>query len=144
MAFRLEEIQESIIEHLEGLSSFGWHEQAIPDTQTVRRVNNRIVPYFAYQFGDLFGEGAKNMGSVQGDDYVLPIYVQSVAPDPKTVRKMGNLVNAGMIGASFDWAGSVRKRPGGAIFPITASNGATEAYQFACSFGLLVQIADDK
>lgn len=137
----LEDTQQEIIDLLESLSGFTWHEQAIPDGQSVKKVNGEITPYFAYQFGDIIAEGATNFGNVLLDDYQQPFYVQAIAGDATTARKMAAHVTQKTLGARFEHGGVIRKRPGGAPFPITASNGATEAYAHAISFTLLVDLA---
>lgn len=115
-------------------------EQGIPDVQTVRRnTAGDIEPYIAIQFGDLQQQGATSFVGPRGDDYVMPFYAQCIAPEAGIARGLQNkLVNV-LLGEGFPWSGNVRKRPGGAMFPMTNSNSATEAYTAPSSFGLLVQ-----
>lgn len=141
MAFSLEEIQEAIIEHLEDEFVQDLHEQGIPDIQTVRRVNGNIEPYIAYSFGQPREQGGKSMIGPWGHDYVLPIYMQVIAPTPKVARQLGNKLVRVLIGANFDWAGQIRQMSGGPILPITQSNGATEAYMQPMSFGVVIQLS---
>lgn len=118
-------------------------EQAVPDTSTVlRNSEGAIDPYIAIQFGDLQQGYTSNMASVRGDDYILPIYTQAVGPTPKIARQVANRVVDKLLGKTFTYAGNIRKRPGGGMFPIVATNGATEAYMFPASFGLLIQWAE--
>lgn len=141
-----EQVQEDILEYLEGI----FHarnqkvvEQSIPNSQTVlRNSQGQIEPYIAIQFGDLQEGRLHNMAGPRGDDYVMPVYTQVIAPSPKIARRIANRLRNAMIGASFGWTGSVRKRPGGGMFPIVTSNGATEAYQMPASFGVLIQYAE--
>lgn len=116
-------------------------EQGIPDINTVRRneTTGEIEPYIAIQFGDLQQQGATSFVGPRGDDYVMPLYAQCIAPEAGIARGLQNkLVNV-LLGEGFPWSGNVRKRPGGAMFPMTNSNSATEAYTAPSSFGLLVQ-----
>lgn len=136
--------QDEAITLLKSLSPLKWVEQGIPDgTNVERRADGKIKPYFAYQFGDTQQEGSRSFHGPKGDDYVVPLYVQCVAPSAGEARAMANLVTMGALGATFTYGGSLRKRPGGALWPIIASNAAIEAYEAAISFGLLVQLIDD-
>lgn len=115
-------------------------EQGIPDIDTVRRNSaGEIEPYIAVQFGDLQQQGATSFVGPRGDDYVMPVYFQCIAPEAGIARGIQNkLVNV-LLGEGFPWSGNVRKRAGGAMFSMTNSNSATEAYTAPSSFGLLVQ-----
>lgn len=116
-------------------------EQGIPDINTVRRnaTTGEIEPYIAIQFGDIQQQGARSFVGPRGDDYVMPLYAQCIAPEAGVARGLQNkLVNV-LLGEGFPWSGNVRKRPGGAMFTMTNSNSATEAYTAPSSFGLLVQ-----
>lgn len=138
----LTDIQQDIASLLETLPVVV-EEQAIPDIATVKRnAAGAIVPYIAYQFGDLQQGYRFNMASVRGDDYIMPIYTQAVGPTPKIAREGANAIIGLLLGATFDWTGNIRKRPGGGMFPIVSTNGATEAYMFPASFGLLIQLAE--
>lgn len=115
-------------------------EQGIPDIYTVRRnASGAIDPYIAIQFGDLQQGRAYAMSGARNDDYILPIYIQCIAPTVKIARQLQNKLMDVFLGADFPWSGSVRKRAGGGMFTMTNSNSATEAYTFPCSFGLTVQ-----
>lgn len=115
-------------------------EQGVPDIKTVKRnPAGDIDPYIAIQFGDLQQGRATSMAGPRGDDYILPIYVQCIAPEVEIARALQNKILDVMLGAGFPWSGNVRKRPGGGMFTMTNSNSATEAYTFPASFGLTVQ-----
>ncbi len=115
-------------------------EQGIPDINTVRRnTAGDIDPYIAVQFGDLQQGASRSFVGPRGDDYVMPIYFQCIAPEAGIARGLQNKLVDILLGEGFPWSGSVRKRPGGAMFPMTNSNSATEAYTAPSSFGLLVQ-----
>ena len=72
----------------------------------------------------------------------MPVYMQSVGPDPKTARKVSNKVVDKMLGLSVPYGGQVRKRAGGGMYPIISSTGAQEAAVFPISFGIPLQILD--
>lgn len=136
----IQETQESVLTLLRDELAQPVIEQGIPDIETVERNTvGDIDPYFAVQFGDLQNSTGKSFMGPRGHDYDMPIYVQCIAPDPSTARKLQNKMVDVMLGVSFDWSGDMAKRPGGGMFPMTNSNSATEAYVTASSFGLPVQ-----
>lgn len=115
-------------------------EQGVPDIETVRRnPSGQIDPYIAIQFGDLQQGRAYSFVGPRGDDYIMPMYLQCIAPKIDIARGLHNKVLDVLLGEDFPWSGNVRKRPGGGMFTMTNSNSATEAYTFPASFGLLVQ-----
>jgi hypothetical protein len=139
-----ETIQEDILAFLNDAIAQPVIEQSIPDSQTVLRNSaGDIQPYVAVQFGDSQQQGSRAMAGPLGDDYVIPIYTQAIGPTPKIARQIANRVRAALLGAAFEWSGTLRKRPGGGMFPITSSNGATECYQTPASFGLMYQFKVD-
>lgn len=137
----IDQTQEEILALLDTSFVQNIVEQGIPDINTVIRnsITGKIDPYIAIQFGDLQNARGKSMVGPRGHDYALPIYLQCIAPDPKVARKLQNKLVDVLLGEGFPWSGSMEKRPGGGIFPMTNSNSATEAYVAASSFGLLVQ-----
>lgn len=135
-------IQDQVFEALDNAIPQPLYEQGIPDADTIKKVNGKVQPYVALQFGDLQDRlRGKGFVGVRNDDYELPIYIQVVAADPDKARKIasGPVLDA-MLGLSFDWTGEVRKRSGGGMWPVTNSNGATEAYLFPSSWALTVQL----
>ena len=54
-------------------------------------------------------------------------------------RQLWSRVLELLLGKQFSWTAEARKRPGGALFPITNTDNATEAFSFAASFGLPIQ-----
>lgn len=134
-------IQEGIIALLESSFAQPLVEQAIPDSKTVLRneVTGDIDPYIAYSFGDMQQGQAHSMAGPRWDDYETPIYIQVVAPEAGIARRLGNKVRDVLTGESVPWSGSIRKRPGGGMFPLVASTGATEGYIMPASFGVLIQ-----
>lgn len=140
----LTEIQDTVFDHLEAALPMKLYEEAIPDADSVKKekATGKIIPYVALQFGDLQDRiSGRSFSGVRGNDYELPIYVQVVAAVPRTARRIAsdNILDA-MLGFSTDWSGEVRKRPGGGMWPIVNSNGATEAYLFPSSWAVTVQI----
>lgn len=115
-------------------------EQGVPDIETVRRnPSGQIDPYIAIQFGDLQQGRTYSFVGPRGDDYVMPLYFQCIAPKAGIARDLYNKLLDVFLGEDFPWSGNVRKRAGGGMFTMTNSNSATEAYSFPASFGLLVQ-----
>lgn len=134
-------IQEAFLTVLENGLPQKVVEQSIPDVDTVERdeKSGMVIPYVSVQFGDLQQGRGYSFSGPRGDDYILPIYVQAVAPTPAIARRVGNLVRSVILGSDVKFSGSVRKRAGGGMFPIVSSNGATEAYVMPASFGVLIQ-----
>lgn len=140
MASNISSIQKAILAYLSDSFTQPVIEQGIPDAQTVRRNNlGAIDPYIAIQFGDLQQGRNRSMAGTRGDDFILPMYFQCIAPTPEIARGIQNKVLDVLLGASFPWSGDVRKRPGGGMFTMTNSNGATECYAMPSSFGVVVQ-----
>lgn len=136
------DIQDAILDHLRSEIPQPVYEQAIPDSTNVRKVNGKIVPYVAIQFGDLQRKaGGNTYAGVRTYDYELPIYIQACSADASTTRRIASrsILNA-MLGLKLDGTGEVRKRPGGAMFPMVNSNAATEAYVFPSSWAVTIQI----
>ena len=133
-------IQEDIIAFLDASFPEPLVEQAVPDSRTVRRNGaGDVDPYIAYSFGDLQQGRAYSMAGPRGDDYEMPIYTQVIAPNAAIARRLGNKLRDVLLGAGVPCSGSIRKRPDGGMFPLVASNGATEAYIMPASFGVLIQ-----
>lgn len=140
MASQISGIQENILSYLDAQFVQPIVEQGIPDVYTVmRNSSGAIEPYIALQFGDLQQGRAYSMSGPRGDDYVMPMYFQCIAPTVKIARGLHNKLMDVLLGEGFPWSGNVRKRPGGGMFTMTNSNAATEAFTFPASFGLLVQ-----
>lgn len=138
----ISDVQDAILEHLEDSIPQMVVEQAIPDAQTVLRDSKgNVQVYVALQFGDLQrAYTGQAVAGVRHDDYELPVYIQVVAPQPKIARKLASdkILDA-MLGFSTDGTGEVRKRPGGGMWPILSSNGATAGYLFPSSYAVTVQ-----
>ena len=140
MASNISGIQASILTYLDTQFAQPVVEQGIADSETVlRNAAGGIDPYIAIQFGDLQQGRTRSMIGARGDDYILPMYFQCIAPTPAIARGLQNKVMDVMLGKQFPWAGDVRKRPGGGMFSTTNSSSATEAYTMPSSFGLVVQ-----
>ena len=131
---------EEVLTYLENNLTQPVIEQAFIDANTVLRDNQgRVKPFVAVSFGDLQQGYIHNMATVTGDDYTLPLRVQAVGPTPKVTRQLWSRVLELLLGKQFSWTAEARKRPGGALFPITNTDNATEAFSFAASFGLPIQ-----
>lgn len=144
MAFSLDQIEEDILAYLDTTVFPGQEvvEQAIPDINTVQRdALGKIKPYVTVQIGDIQPWGSTSFVGPRGDDYVLPLYLQVVSPVPRTGRRIRSRGIDVFLGASFDWAGQIRKRVSGGQMPITNSDGAVECYIYPLSFGIVIQLA---
>lgn len=144
MAYSIEAIQDDLLAYLETTMVLPVIEQGIPDIGTLKLTDaGQVSPFYAIQFGHLQRGKAYSFAGPRGDDYVLPFYTQSVAPEIRLARRMGNAMTNAVLGMSFDWAGQVRIRAEGWSYPITSSTASTEAYQMPASFGILVQVSDE-
>lgn len=141
----LVEIQDFIFDHLKTKIPQPLYEQGIPDADTVIKVGGKVQPYVALQFGDLQERASgRGFSGVRYNEYDLPIYIQVVAADPRVARKIASEgVLSAMLGLQTAWTDEVRKRPGGGMWPIANSNGATEAYLVPSSWAVVVQITDE-
>lgn len=144
MALNIVDVQDHVLEALRDAIPQKVVEQGIPDRDTVERVNGVIRPYVAIQFGDILERvSGRTLVGVRSNDYEVMVYVQAVAPDASVARRIafGNVYDA-LLGLQVEGSGELRQRRGGAVWPISASNGATEAYMVATSFGLTVQMLE--
>lgn len=136
----LNQTQEEILTLLRSEFAQPIVEQGVPDIDTVlRNPSGQIDPYIAIQFGDLQQGRAFSFVGPRGDDYVMPVYFQCIAPKVGIARDLHNKLLNVFLGEYFPWSGNVRKRPGGGMFTMTNSNSATEAYTMPASFGVPVQ-----
>lgn len=137
----LQAIQEEILTELETQFVEEVYEIAIPNSTTLKKSGaGRFQPYITIQFGDLQQGINRNMASTRNDDYYMPVYIQFVAHEAKTARQLYNKCIDKMLSFKPKYASEMTKRPGGSMFPVVSDTGATEAYLFACSFSVTVQI----
>ena len=144
MTLNIFDVQEALLSALKSGVPHRVEELSIPDSDSVLRDSRgKVTPYIAVQVGDLQVDyEGRGLISNRYDDYELPIYIQCVAGDAKGCRKMASQVYDALLGYKASWTGQVRKRPGGLMWPLLASNGATEAYMFPTSFAVTVQLAE--
>lgn len=142
MSFSLDDIPDQFLTELRSqMGAIRLEEQAIPDIDTlIRDQAGRVEYYICVQIGDEQPQGGRSFIGPWGDDYVMPIYIQVVGPEPKNVRKVANKVKRVMLGWTSDYSSEVRKRATGRIFPLSNSDGATEAYVYPVSFGVPLQL----
>ena len=137
----LQAIQEEILGELDTQFVQPIYEVGIPNSATlIRNAQKKVDPYLTIQFGDIQQGFARNMASSRNDDYYMPVYIQFVAPTAKIAREMYNRCIDKMLSFKPQYASELTKRPGGSMFPVQSDTGATEAYLFACSFSVTVQI----
>lgn len=142
MAYSLDQIQSNAEAALKAIvPAQQVDEKAVPDIKQVAfNANGSFDPFITYQFGDLQPWGPTSFTGPLGDDYVMPWRIQVTAPTMDLARRIGNQVLFGVLGQSFAWAGQVRKRVSGAIYPLHNSDGSSEAFIMPMSFGLVVQL----
>lgn len=142
MTFTLDTIPEAFLQFLrEQMGGIQIEEQAIPDIDTLERDPAGKVPYYiCVQFADEIPEGGKSFIGPWGDDYVMPVYIQVVGPVAPNTRKIANRLKRIALGWRTEYSSELRKRALGRIFPLTNSDGATEAYVYPVSFGIPLQL----
>lgn len=136
------QVQDGILNHLRAQVPQRVVEQAVEDNQTVQKVNGKVVPYVAIQFGSLSPrQRGRTFAGVRTFDHDLSIQVQVIAATQTIARKImyDNVYNA-IVGLSLPWTGEVYPDRIGGVFPIVTSNGATEAYQYASGFRVTLQL----
>lgn len=139
----LDTTQDAIIDYLNDIVAAKVEEHAIPDSTTVpRSPDGKVVPYVAVQFGDVIQTGNRSFDGPLYDDYTLPVYLQVVTSTPRESRRLANFLSGKFLGQDFPYSGSVRKRLGGAQFPMEGTNVGVEAFVNPLSFGVLVQLAN--
>lgn len=141
MALNLDSIQTAIFNYLDDQLAQPLVETGIPDATTVLRdTNGRVRNYVVIQFGDEVQRGTRNFAGTRNDDYEMPIYLQAISADPRISRQIANRIKDVFLGFSAPFTGEVRKRPGGAMFPVHSSTGAAEAFMFPASFAVTLQL----
>lgn len=120
------------------------YEEGIPDADTVRKVNGKVVSYAAIQPGmpQRLASG-RGFTGVRNNDYHMPFQIQVISANASEARKIacGVLFDAA-LGYMRQYTGETDQRPGGQLFSITTSNGATEAYQYAVGFAFPLQLTE--
>lgn len=143
MPFSLTVTEQKIIDFIRDtvFPAYDCYEEAVPDIDTLKRdTNNELVPYITFQIGDPQPWGSSSFAGPRGDDYSLPVRWQAVVPEPPMGRAIRGMGIDKFLGASFPWAGNIRKRVSGGQFPLKSSDGAVEAYLYPASFGIVVQM----
>src|SRR5690606_5011681 len=108
MAFSSDEIQDEILEYLQGQFVQPVRDDYLPNTETVaRNALGEIEPYLVVQFGDLQPQNAYAMSGSWDDDYGMPVYVQCISADPKIGRRLANKCIRVLLGRSFPWSGQI-------------------------------------
>lgn len=144
--FSLEQIEQEVIDSLKNDVFPGQdvYEEAVPDNlEMVRRpVSGQLIPYVTIQVEDTQPWGSRSFMGPMGDDYVLPVRYQVIAPTPEIGRQLRSFALQRFLGLSFDWAGQIRKRVSGGSLTMKNSDGAVECYIYPASFGIVVQLAE--
>lgn len=144
MALNVTEVISAVHNHLVSSIAQPVYRQGVPDADTVLRDPSGAVRYYvAVQYGTPWSRAAgKTFSGVRHDDYSLPIHVQVIGADAEIVERiaMDGVFNA-LLGFSAKWTSQMSQSTGGAIYPMTQSNQATEAYVFPMTFSLVFQMA---
>lgn len=142
MSYSLDLVQDAIVEYLDVEIVQDKYETGVPDaTQLVRSSSGSVLTYITYQFGDLQQAPTRSAAGTQNDDYYMPVYVQCISDTANNARRLSNRVTQKLLGFQTRFASQVYKRPGGGMFPVQSSIGATEAFIQPSSFAITVQLA---
>lgn len=141
--FSLDMIQSDILQEITAQFTQKVYETGIPDQDSViRNASQKVDPYLSIQFGDLQRIGGRVASGVEGDDYELPVYFQCIAPSASVARGLSNKLTRVILGYKTRFTGQTRKRPGGGMFPVQSSTGATDAFIAPSSYGIVVQLIE--
>lgn len=144
MAYSLDLSQQQFIDTLAAGFVQPAFEIAIPEPNTVKRnAAGKIEPYLTYQFGDISDGYSETFAGATSNDFWLPFYVQAIAGDAATARRIGNKLVRVFLGDTHGFGGQVRKRFGGSIFPVANADGTVVAYIFPISLGVKIQLFDN-
>ena len=144
MAYSLDLSQQQFIDTLAAEFVQPAFEIAIPEPNTVKRnAAGKIEPYLTYQFGDISDGYSETFAGATSNDFWLPFYVQAIAGDAATARRIGNKLVRVFLGDTHEFGGQVRKRFGGSIFPVANADGTVIAYIFPISLGVKIQLFDN-
>lgn len=139
--FSVEHVQDSILEHIRASIPQKVVETSWRDAQLIEPINGRLPPYVSVEFGDLQPTKRQSAIGVWGDNHILPISFFAMAHSPSVTRKLSNMVFTSMLGYQTDFSSEVRKRAGGQLMPLKASNGAIEGYSVLIMFEVSIQLA---
>lgn len=145
MTLNLREIKTGIRAYIRSSFIEDVVEQSVPDPKTVLRLpDGKVKPYIAFQFGDIqrLYAGSRGLTGVRNDDYELPIRFQALSGDAEIASDIADEIMDVMLGYTSEQTGEVRKRPGGGMFSITSTNGATECYAFPASYAVTIQMLE--
>lgn len=139
------EKQDEFIEWVASRIPVPLYEEGIPDADTVRKTRDgKVISYAAIQPGmpQRLASGRTYTG-VRSNDYSVPFQIQVISANASEARKIacGPLFDAA-LGWITAYTGETEQRPGGQLFSITTSNGATEAYQYATGFAFTLQLSE--
>ena len=144
MTYSLDLSQQQFIDTLAAEFVQPAFEIAIPEPNTVRRnAAGTIEPYITYQFGDISDGYSETFAGATSNDFWLPFYIQAIAGDAATARRMGNKLVRVFLGDTHEFGGQVRKRFGGSIFTVANADGTVVAYIFPVSLGVKIQLFDN-
>lgn len=138
------EKQDEFIEWIASRLPIPLYEEGIPDADTVKKKDGQVLSYAAIQPGmpQRLASG-RSFEGVRGNDFQLPFQIQVISARASEARKIacGVLFDAA-LGYMRKYTGEADQRPGGQLFSITTSNGATEAYQYAVGFSFPLQLTE--
>lgn len=144
MAYSIDVTQQQLIDHLKSEFPQDSFETAIPDSTTVRRnAQGRVIPYLTYQFFSPRAAGGATFAGASSEDHALTFYVQAVAGDADTARKLGNRLLMKFTGLKTEYGGEVKTVFGGRVMPNANADGTGVFYIYPISLGTHIQLFSD-
>lgn len=142
MVSTLQSIQDEIFAYADSIMPQRLVEKSWRDAESVKLVNGMVPYYLSVEFGDLQPGKQSSMVGVMGDNHTIPISFFAMGPDMKGVRRIANTLTMGMLSFKTRYSGELKKRAGGQLMPLVASNGALEGYSQLIMFDISIQLAE--
>lgn len=148
MSFSISVVKADIRTYLENVVFPGqdFFTQLVSDTVILKRdARGKVVPYVAFQFGDIRYAGNETFAGARSANYRIPIKGKIVVAgeDYDIGDGLRDRFYNLFYGSSFEWAGEIRPMEGiSSEFPLRKSDGATEAIILPVGVGITTDMID--
>jgi hypothetical protein len=105
-----------------------WHEDGIPEFDSLKFKGGVLEPYIIVQFSDIVQGVGRSFAGTRGDDYDFPVRFMAVAPTAKIARQLRVKLTDKFTGFQPSYCAEMMKRGGGGLFTVTSDSGAVVAY----------------
>lgn len=115
--------------------------QSWPDVDNLlKSPTGSVLPYYSVRFGNAVSSGGKSFCGVEGDDYRVRMYVDTIASEADLARLLSRRFFNAFNGFTSTWGGQWASRAGGGgVIPIVTSSDPTEAYSVPSAYSVIVQ-----